>query len=203
MNPFQVYKHYLALRLHFTTNKYDIVAARGRIRASEKSFRERSDVFDIHRLAKKYEGKEVIDYLVANFVSGNRCGGIHIADGEKRYLEWKAKIESLSYRYRQELVSLCESAGDRFGNVFKCDRGSHPLILRSYLNGKTCLETLVILNKVRPFVDTLDNALANDIVWPDVSRLIRKYSPFVRIDKDKYIADTLNILTDQFPEEQK
>lgn len=199
MNPFQVYRHYLALRLHFTTDKYDIVASRGRVRASEESFRKRADVYDIHRLAKKYNNREVIDYLVANFVSGNRCGGVHIADGERRYAEWRSRIESLGYRYQQELTSLCESV-DSIDALFRVEPGTHPVVLKAYLNGKTCLETLVVLNKVRPFVEQLDTALEGDIIWPDASRMLKKYSPFVKIDKDKYTAVTQSILNNCFGE---
>lgn len=37
MTTFEAYKIYLALRLHFTTDSYDITKTKGRIKASEKS----------------------------------------------------------------------------------------------------------------------------------------------------------------------
>ena len=48
------------------------------------------------------------------------------------------------------------------------------------------VEFLVILNKLNNFADALDMSLANDIVWPDVSRILKKYTPFLQIDKNKY-----------------
>ena len=48
------------------------------------------------------------------------------------------------------------------------------------------IETLVILNKLNNFTDQLDQDLKDDLVWPDTSRIIKKYSPFLEIKKDKY-----------------
>ena len=47
MEPFEVYRHYLALKLHFTTDRYDIVKQQGRIKASKQAFLRRSDLFSI------------------------------------------------------------------------------------------------------------------------------------------------------------
>ena len=47
MDPFEVYKLYLALKLHFTTEKYDITKTRGGVKASEKAFLKRKDIISM------------------------------------------------------------------------------------------------------------------------------------------------------------
>ena len=55
-----------------------------------------------------------------------------------------------------------------------------------YLRKAISIETLVILNKLNNYTDELDRLLSDNIIWPDVSRLIKKYSPFLNINQNKY-----------------
>jgi hypothetical protein len=41
MTEFEVYKMYLALKLHFTTEKYDVIEQKGKVRASKQAFAKR------------------------------------------------------------------------------------------------------------------------------------------------------------------
>ena len=80
MDAFQVYKYYLALKLHFTTDKYDVIKQRGKVRASRQAFAKRNDLFSINKIAKNYSDEEVANFLIANFVSGDRweIGRAHV-----------------------------------------------------------------------------------------------------------------------------
>ena len=85
MEPFEVYRSYLALKLHFTTDKYDVIKQQGRVRASKQSFFKRTDLFSIKKIATDYSDKEVVDFLVANFEV--------VIDGEV-YLILKPKLRT-------------------------------------------------------------------------------------------------------------
>ncbi|NDB86451.1 MAG: hypothetical protein EB127_27705, partial [Alphaproteobacteria bacterium] len=65
-------------------------------------------------------------------------------------------------------------------------KNQHPYIIKKYLRNDVSIETMVILNKLIDFVPTLDRELSEDLVWPDISRIIKKYSPFLSINKEKY-----------------
>ena len=56
MTGFEVYKMYLALRMHFTKDHYDYVKYRGKVNASEKAFEQRRDRYFFKKLATKYDG---------------------------------------------------------------------------------------------------------------------------------------------------
>lgn len=56
MTGFEVYKMYLALKQHFTKEKYDFYKYNGKVRANEKSFEESSDRYFFKKLATKYSG---------------------------------------------------------------------------------------------------------------------------------------------------
>lgn len=190
---YEVYRYYLALRLHFTTDQYDAIKQRGRVRASRQAFYKRKDLLSIRKVAENYSNKEIVDFLVANFTSGDRWGGVFDVNAKERYLNWKKRIESLTYTFEKEIGKLsnyCDTNNVEFNVLFeaKNEQGkvTHPYIIKQYLRNSISIETLVILGKFYNFIDKLDNDLGNDVIWPDLSRIIKKYDPFLTIDKEKY-----------------
>ena len=189
MEPFEVYRYYLALRLHFTTDSYNVIEQKGRVRATKNSFLKRKDLLSIRRVAETYSDKDIVDFLVANFVSGDRWGGVFDVESKERYQGWKKRIESISYTFKKEVdkaAAYADKLGITFNQLFYCNHGQHPFIIKMYLRNDISIETLVILNKLNNFTDQLDHDLKDDLVWPDTSRIIKKYSPFLEIKKDKY-----------------
>lgn len=189
MNEYSVYKMYLALKLHFTTDSYDVIANKGRVRASKQAFAKRKDLYSIKKISKTYTDEEVVNFLVSNFVSGDRWGGMFDSEAGERYTDWKRKIESLSYIFKNDL-EVISSEKDvnniKYDDMFKLYKTEHPYIIKMFLRKDITLETLVILEKLTPFVNSFDNELSEDLIWPDISRLIKKYKPFLKIDKEKY-----------------
>lgn len=189
MTEYEVYKMYLALKLHFTTEKYDVIKQKGKVRASKQAFAKRKDLFSIKKIAKTYSDEEIANFLVANFTSGDRWGGVFDAEAGDRFTEWKRKIEALSYNFEKDLDKLVfdmESKGKNFKDVFLVGKNQHPYIIKSFLRRDINLETLVVLEKIDPYLDKFDNTIDDNIIWPDISRLIKKYKPFLNIDKEKY-----------------
>ena len=189
MEPFEVYRYYLALRLHFTTDQYDVIKQKGHVRASKQSFFKRKDLLSINKIAKNYSDKEVANFLIANFVSGDRWGGVFDIEAADRYKAWKARIESLQYRFEQDIDYLqfeMEKQGHDLSYALNYVKNQHPYILKSYYRGTTSIETLVILDSLYSYVQVFDAYLNDDLMWPDVSRIIKKYKPFLKFDKEKY-----------------
>lgn len=188
MEAFNVYKSYLALKLHFTTDKYDVIKQQGRVRATKQSFFKRNDLINIRKIADTYSEKEVVDFLVANFVSGDRWGGVFDSEAKSNYISWKRRIESIKYLFEKEIDRLqfiMEKENLSYDDLFAINNG-HPIILKKYLKKDISIETLVILNSIDNFTIMLDDKLCEDILWPDVSRIIKKYTPFLKVDKEKY-----------------
>jgi len=186
MMPFDAYRCYLSLKNHFTKDHYDYIKYRGKTRATHQAFYKRKDRFWFEKFARQKNDKEVEEFFVSNFVSSTDPGTMWIGDmiknGEARYVDWKKKVESLSYNFKQETNQLL---GDKkIDDVFDCSKG-HPPILKSYLGGDTSLETLVICDRILGYRKDWDKKL-NDPVWETVSLKIKKYSPFLNIDVPRY-----------------
>jgi hypothetical protein len=188
VNAFEAYKRYLALRLHFTTD-YDIKKSQGRVRASEQSFEKRRDKFTFARLANRFEEKELIHALVANFITGDKYGGLYSPEAMRVYQDWQKRVESLSYLFKEDIDYLIDqvnpiSVEGFIAGITNC-RNGHPPILRAYLGQKIRLETLVIFERLYRLTSDLDTELEGDYVWREVSRLINKYKPFLKVDKER------------------
>ena len=80
--------------------------------------------------------------------------------------------------FKEETSSLFEE--NKFEEVFDCSKG-HPPVLKKFLSGKICIETLCIYDKIFLFGNKFDKQLL-DPVWETVSLKIQKYNPFLNID---------------------
>ncbi len=189
MDAFEVYRFYLALKLHFTTDKYDVIKQKGKVRATKNAFLKRKDLFVINKIAKNYSDEEVANFLVANFVSGDRWGGVFDSEAKDRYLQWKKRMESLQYTFENDLKNLVQELEDNclsFDTIFKISKGEHPYIIKAYLRKTITIETLVILDYLLDYKKSFDENISDTFLWPDVSRIIEKYKPFLKVNLEKY-----------------
>ena len=186
MMPFDAYRCYLSLKNHFTKDHYDYHKYRGKTRATVQAFYKRKDRFWFEKIARQKRDKEVEEFFVSNFIYSTDPGtmwiGEMIKEGEGRYTEWKKKVQSLSYIFKDEIDSLLENK--KVDEVFDCSSG-HPLILKSHLGGDTSLETMVICDRIFEYRKDFDKKLT-DPVWETISLKIKKYSPFLNIDVPRY-----------------
>jgi hypothetical protein len=186
MVPFDAYRCYLSLKNHFTKDHYDYIKYRGKTRATVQAFYKRKDRFWFEKFARQKSDKEVEEFFVSNFVYSTDPGtmwiGEMIKEGEGRYTDWKKKVQSLSYIFKEESQNLFE--GQKVDDVFDCSKG-HPLVLKKYLGGDISLESMVIYDIILGYGKDFDKRL-KDPVWETVSRKIRKYSPFLNIDVFRY-----------------
>lgn len=189
MEPFEVYRYYLALRLHFTTDQYDAFKSHGKVRVTRQAFNKRKDLLAIKKVAETYSDQDVVNFLVANFTSGDRWGGVFDTEAKHRFTDWKRKMESMSYTFSKEvgrIKQLADKLNKSFSDMFLSINNQHPYVVKLYLRHDISIETLTILNKLEPFTVLLDRQLQGDILWPDLSRIIKKYEPFITIDQEKY-----------------
>ena len=186
MMPFDAYKCYLAMKNHFTKDKYDYLKYHGKVRATHQAFYKRKDRFWFEKFARQKSDKEIEEFFVSNFIYSSNPEtmwiGEMIKEGEGRYTEWKKKVQSLSYIFKEESESLfTNNKGD---DVFDCSKG-HPIVIKKLLGGSLRIESMVIYDRILGYGKDFDKKL-KDPVWETVSRRVKKYSPFLKIDVFRY-----------------
>ena len=186
MSPFECYQHYLSLKSHFTNPKYDFFKYGGKSRATVTSFNKRKDKYWFEKSSRKYSDKEIVDYFLANFLAADNPQNVWIGEiinsGERTYVEWMKRQQSLTYLFKEQSEELLSET--KLEDAFSCSKG-HPPILKKFLGGKIGIETLVIYDIIFLFGNVFDTKLI-DPVWETVSLKIRKYKPFLQIDVFNY-----------------
>jgi hypothetical protein len=186
MSPFETYQTYLSMKSHFTNSKYDFFKYGGKSRATMTSFNKRKDKYFFEKTSRKYSDKEIVDFLLSNFVSADNPQNVWIGEiinsGERTYADWMRRQQSLTYLFREQSSELFSET--KLDDALNCSRG-HPPVLKKFLSGKISLETLVIYDKIFLFGKTFDKKLL-DPVWETVSLKIKKYAPFLNIDVFNY-----------------
>jgi len=186
VTPFETYQHYLSLKNHFTNPKYDFFKYGAKTRASMTSFNKRKDKYWFEKTSRKYSDKEIVDFLVSNFVASDTPGNLWIGEiinsGERNYAEWMKRQQSLSYLYKEQMQEFFSE--NKLEDAFNCSKG-HPPILKKFLGGEISIETLSICEKILSFRERFDKKLL-DPVWETVSLKIQKYNPFLNIDIFKF-----------------
>jgi len=182
---FEVYKMYLALKLHFTSDTYDYFQYGGNAKASQVSFDQRKDKFFFVKLSRKFKDFELREFFVANLTAEDKVyPATLVREGAKNYAEYNKRKESLSYHFKED-VAILHDTHSRFDDLFVVD-GVHPPLLKAFLGGRICLETLTIFNKIFQYVPQFDRIIKEEIVWKPLRNKVVKYDPFLHIDLGKY-----------------
>jgi hypothetical protein len=187
LDPFQSYQTYLALKNHFVNKKYNYFTYNGKVKANIQSFYKRKDRFYFEKMSRQKSDEEIINFFVSNFASCDDPQSLWIGEiikeGEENYKNWMRKTQSLSYHFKEEVSSIFNSKN--FDEMFFIEQNKHPKILKSHLQKKVSLETLVILNLILDYKPQFDKKLS-DPVWEFTSMRIEKYTPFIHIDTNKF-----------------
>ena len=185
-DPFESYKLYNALKLHFESDSYDALKYNFKTSVKATSFFKRKDKFFFAKLAKTYE-KDLKEFYIANFKNDVKYVGDMLNEGGERYYrDHKKVMESLSYQFENDINKLHEMDVE-FDSLLEAEENNHPLIVRLWMQDEILLETVVILDALTGFVERENKKISDTIIWPDIYRKIMKYKPFVKFNKDKCI----------------
>ena len=189
MNGFEVYKIYLAVKLHFTSKgrSYDFHRHLGKTTARLETFTKRRDRYFFHKLSKSYNDNTIVDYFVSNFVTNTNLwvGDIIGKTGDDNYKQWSKKIEALHYYYEQDIDYILEQ-DYKFDDLFKSVNGQHPPILKMFLSKKINFETVLILDEILSFTKQLNKNINEKVLWPKLYDRMIRYRAFLNYNLTKY-----------------
>ena len=192
MNGFEVYKVYLAIKLHFTSKNqsYDYHRHSGKTTARLATFTKRRDRYFFHKLSRTYSDNDIANYFISNFISNTNLwvGDIIGKSGDENYKSWSRRIESLHYYYEQDIDYILNMITDKlsFDDIFTSKVGQHPPILKYFLSKKINIETLIILDDILRFTKKLNKNIKEKVLWPKLFDRMKRYKPFLSYNITKY-----------------
>ena len=184
-DPFESYKLYNALKLHFETDSYDAIKYNFKTSVKPQSFFKRKDKYFFAKIANTYDN--LLEFYVANFKNDVKYVGDMLNEGGERYYrDHKKVLESLSYTFENDINKLAED--NQFDSLLEANDNEHPLIIQLWMQDEIQLETVVIVDSITGFMDRESKKISETIIWPDIYRKVTKYKPFVKFNQDKCIS---------------
>ena len=184
---FDVYKTYLAVKLHFTTDTYDYYKYGGKVNTKLDTFTKRKDRYFFHKLSTRYAETDILDFFVANFLSDSKrwIGNLLANDGRDVYLDYKKRKEAFAYHFKQDCGNIASDFSRRnisFDDGFIPIRGQHPRVLRLLIQRKISYQTTIVLNHYLGFTKNWDKEITEKIVWPEISLKVTRLKPFINFN---------------------
>jgi hypothetical protein len=202
VNGFEVYKIYLAIKLHFTSKNqsYDYHKHAGRTKAKLETFTKRRDRYFFHKLSRAYSDTDIVNYFISNFVSNTNLwiGDVIGRTGDETYKLWSKKIEALHYYYEQDIDYMLNKITDKLGfdDLFTSKNGQHPPILKFVLSKKINFETFAVLDDILKFSKRLNKDINEKVLWPKLCDRRIRYKPFLSYNITKYKMTLKNKIKD-------
>lgn len=184
IEAFATYKYFMAIKLHFTTDRYDVFQSNGKVSGSRAAFEKRNDRFLFDKIGRKFDQpRDLIDYFVANFAYGNKTV-IYSSESNDYHDTWIKRKESRTHMFKTQMSYIqqqLEKDNLKYEDLFSIDNNV-PYLLNLYVGGYIHLETMVILDEFENFLPQWEPLV---MLWGDQLRIINKTKKFVKFDKTK------------------
>lgn len=189
MDGFKAYKYYMAIKLHFTKDNFDVFKNRGHVKGTREAFNARNDRYLFDKLARKFPvDKDLIQYYVANFAYGNENPVYSNEEAESNYLEWQKRKQSMTKLFSDDCSTIIMSGHKnklKSDEIFYFTSNSYPAILKLFLGKQISIETVRIFDDALNIVEKWKENSSMLLLWEGEVRRIEKAKGFVKYDPSK------------------
>ncbi len=184
MTPFQVYKLYVAVKIHFTSEKYDIFERRGAVKCTEEGFHSVRGRGRFDQLARNVlkEPRDAVQFFVANQAYGTNI--FEHAESMASWVRWQRNKEMMTQLVLDDIHRLWDLYTPA-SDVFK---GDFPDAIKLMNRGELNIESLVILDRFFHFSDWPN--WKNNLIYPKISVKLNKLQKFITVN-EKTIMEEL------------
>jgi hypothetical protein len=181
---FEVYKTYLAVKLHFTQASYDYNKYEGKVNAKLDTFTSRNDRYFFHKLSKKYKQDEILDFFVANFLYDDKkwIKNLLENDGKEQFLAYRKYNGAFAYHFKSDcslIVSDFSRRGISFNDGFLSHNGQHPRLLQLLIQKKTSYQTAIAIDDILSYSKNWSVGIKEKVIWPKIAFKMAKLKGFL------------------------
>jgi len=196
MDGYRAYKFYMALKLHFTTVKYNVFETRGAVSISRAKFEERNDKFLFAKLGTRFKSEqEFIQFVACNFLYGNPNVVYSGSEADDNFTEWQRRRQSATKLFSDDCDKLIAS-GKCYDDIFYCTKNTFQYIMSLYVGKKINIETVRILDDQLQFMKRIPEDSAMATMFSDRILLIEKAKGFIKYNKERVTPIIDNLIED-------
>ena len=178
---FEVFRRYQAAKLHFTTDHYDIIASKSRVKATERAFNARKDKDIFEHPGTKFKAvRELNRYLFANFAYQNNN-----FPHQRRGCDGIQGVDAITEIFKEDTHKILRKLEEEFKPARAMARISRQSILTMFVEKQIRLESLRILEDIHPYIHTWEKYGQISNVWKEEIRIIRKLNNLVLYDENR------------------
>jgi hypothetical protein len=189
VNGFKAYRYYIALKLHFTKDKFNVFENNGNVKGSYETFQARNDSYLFEKLGKRHPADhELIQFYVSNMVLGDASTIYNDGVAEENFKQWLGWKESITYNFKEDLHKLeleVEKNGYSADELFNCTLNDFPIIIKLYLGKQINPITMAMITDMyEPASEWLNNPTLSLVLEQEI-RTLYKMRGFFKYDKEK------------------
>jgi hypothetical protein len=206
-NGFDIYTVYMAVYLHFNTEKYNFLKYYGKSKCSVDAYEKASEKnrLVMERLGKKLSKEDLRDYLISNHVESkirgtiiiDRINDLYNPENFEVYEKWKNVHDSLIYTIEKDfykIQEICNARNKKMVSFLKSNSGEIPELVRMCMNNEIHIETMTLLDRATNFMEKAD-VYEHDPLWEKTIFVSHKYKIFFN---SKNVADMKKLVKDYF-----
>lgn len=180
-DPFSIYKGYVLVKLHFTTN-YDIKQYKSKLKnITREQYSKRKDKLFFINLAKTLAPNETQSFFVSQFIESSN---LYIADiainssiANSIFIKWKERIANIKDNYSADMKTLKQSRVN-WQSLFTNENGNYPKIFRMATSGIIAPETYSLMNDLFKQCER-EYTVANQSLFNSVQFKFKRYRCFL------------------------
>lgn len=185
MDEFKAYKYYMAVKLHFTTDTFNVFKNKGGVKGTRETFNARKDCNMFRRLSKKFpQDKDIIQFYVANMSCGNNIYEVGLEESSRCLTEWTKRKQSITKVFSDDLNRIISTNSNK-SSLFEYTDNSYPIILKMFIGKQITLETLSIINDFENIISEWKTVKNITLLYENELRRIEKVHGFIKYDVNK------------------
>ncbi len=178
MTPFSLYRLYLSIRLHFSSERYDAIESKGRVRCSEESFSSRNNMVTTFKILSNQikDPQSAVQFFFANELYSTPVFETTVALSS--YKTWLKHKEMLTQLVLDDIDIL-----EQHGELDDAFSGEVPVAVKLMNRGEIHIESLVAINKIIGF--TQWSNWKENLCFPKLALKLNKAGKFVRFNEER------------------
>jgi hypothetical protein len=193
LDGYEACKLFMALKFHFTTDKYDFHKYNGNVRLDQDTFRVRKDRWVCNRLAKTYNTREgFINFASTVFAHSDMPKKLITNDllhpkAVNAFDKSNLFVNNFDIVFDNEMENTFGHLVD-IGMGIVPINGEEPPIFTYHKQepDKFSLESLTVFNRIVNFIGMNDHLVTDDLIYPITRNKVLKYELFLVSRIDNY-----------------
>lgn len=184
MDDYSLFKTYIAMRSHFTSETYDYVKYDGKTSISESAYQKRKDIASFKIVSTWMPQKHCESLLLAHFIELNNFTINFLcenpAKAQKIYNRWKQRTENLLDTYNKDIqtISLFSKSGSWKDVIYQTE-DDYPQLFKLVMSGKITPETYSLLDDLFHHTSKAYKGMDTDLMFQGLNLKYRKYRSFL------------------------